>query len=519
MNPLGEVVGGSDVVCVFDKQVSWTVEEILRYTNYIPRYVENVTYSRDSLIYAATKYSSGELYAVAHKSLTLKAEGVDAVRFEVDVHTYTRLFNGGAAHWYDHNGNLSLWELDTNIRNYCRQTYVSTSGNLLATVVPAERVGSNIYISKRSLLDTDKTPADYLLSLCKIFGFYFLSKDKEKEIRIVTRNTLYQDELIDLTDRVDYASTVETVPFVFDAKWYDLALEGDEGEFIERYKDSYRREYGSQRINTGYEFNQDVHNLLEGNSFMNAVALLESTPYFNTILNPDFVPSVFVEEGCTYTLWNSTGNSQDFDITPPPTSANINYFNETYPGYDMPEAHKLQLHDKNNGSIDGENVIVWFTQNMVRYPYFKITDDSPIMQALNNKPCWNLNPGSSSGVLVPVFSRYKTVSGSVSDSLDFGIPQEIGIPGLVYAGGTIYERMWQDYLKDRYDANTKLLRCKADLSGLAVGQGLLRKFFFFENSIWALNSISNYSLTTYDLAELELVQVMDKDNYLNSQHL
>ena len=38
------------------------------------------------------------------------------------------------------------------------------------------------------------------------------------------------------------------------------------------------------------------------------------------------------------------------------------------------------------------------------------------------------------------------------------------------------------------------------------------------NSLWVLNRISNYSLTTYDPVECEFVQVHDKNNYLNGQY-
>ena len=35
--------------------------------------------------------------------------------------------------------------------------------------------------------------------------------------------------------------------------------------------------------------------------------------------------------------------------------------------------------------------------------------------------------------------------------------------------------------------------------------------------MWVLNKITNYSLTTWDTAECEFVQVRDMDNYMNGQ--
>lgn len=72
-------------------------------------------------------------------------------------------------------------------------------------------------------------------------------------------------------------------------------------------------------------------------------------------------------------------------------------------------------------------------------------------------------------------------------------------------------------MEDRYDVDTTVLRCKVNLGGMQVGQNLLRNFYWFDNSWWVLNKISNHSLTTYDLTDCEFVRVQDKDNYTNGQ--
>ena len=50
-----------------------------------------------------------------------------------------------------------------------------------------------------------------------------------------------------------------------------------------------------------------------------------------------------------------------------------------------------------------------------------------------------------------------------------------------------------------------------------MGPQLLRRFFWYDNSLWVLNKITNYSLTTYDPAECEFVQVRNIENYTNGQ--
>ena len=103
-------------------------------------------------------------------------------------------------------------------------------------------------------------------------------------------------------------------------------------------------------------------------------------------------------------------------------------------------------------------------------------------------------------------------------SLDFGLPQELDIPAITYgADKTIYALKWKRYLEDRYDVNTKVMTCRVNLGGLQVNANLLRKFYWYNNTLWVLNAIKNYSLTTFDSVECEFVQVQDKDNYLNGQ--
>ena len=144
------------------------------------------------------------------------------------------------------------------------------------------------------------------------------------------------------------------------------------------------------------------------------------------------------------------------------------------------------------------------------------------MDVLNDGvPCWLLGAGGSGthGLNIPIFQRYDYGNTAlISDSLDFGVPRQMDIPGVrIKKGCTIYERGWQRYLSDRYDVNTKVMTCRVNFAGMQVNQELLRKFYWYDNTLWVLNAIRNYSLTTFDPVECEFVQVQDKDNYLNGQ--
>ena len=393
------------------------------------------------------------------------------------------------------------------------------TGNSI-TYTSSDSLRSGATITKAMLLSSSHTPAEYMISFCKIFGLYFRYDVATRKVTILRRNDLYQDETIDLTERVDLSKGISIQPLVFQAKWYDFILEGVGGAFYDEYLNVEGVPYGIQRVNTGYDFNAEAVNLMDSVVFKNACTILARSKYFNYILQGQvFKPSPFLDKGNTYTLWSADGNTLETDISCPPESATLTYYNDNpaYKGYDIDSARKLELRNADNKPIDGADILV-FHEGWNTYPYFKVTDDVPAMDVLNDGvPCWLL--GGGSGAYIPIFQRY--VYGNIhliEHSLDFGVPKQMDIPGVSIAEGcTIYERGWKKYISDRYDDDTKVMTCRVDFSGIQVSQELLRKFYWYENSLWVLNAIRNYSLTTYDPVECEFVQVQDKDNYLNGQ--
>jgi hypothetical protein len=530
----------------------------------------------------------------------------------------------------------------------------SADGTGTATSTPNTSIRSGARISKQMLLSTDGTPADYLLAICKSFGLYILTDGATKTARIVRRSTLYQNETIDLTERVDTSRPVEIQPLAIEAKYYDWKHQDVGAAFGKEYKETSGRDYGAQRVNTGYDFDAKARDVLEGvvlkgtaavkgsgrhwcwvelsvpgaadidhvepgtelpvttlgegismyrpnngiitsgyasnwwiwyypvtagqeiliyatdnascgsvNSIL--VGFATSTPAIGVpttqvlggsvlqgykmvytapsngyicigqysaigqtlkIYNPVTIynyPALFLDAGNTFTSWDTDGQSTETQIPSVPSAATITQYAG---GYDKDE--RAQFHAKDGKPVDGADVLL-FAENYFgltefsSFEDFQLTDDVPDMDTTNGKPCWMLG-GASGPLAVPHFSRYvmRTIfpdpllpgETSVWRALDFGIPAELDIPNITYDRGTIYEQAWKRYVADRLDKDTKVLRCRVRLDGLQVGQGLLRKFYWYRGSLWSLNKITNYSLTTYDPAECEFIQVQDIDNYV-----
>lgn len=453
-------------------------------------------------------YSLDNGYYVRQRDLECEITGVNIARIDIEVTAYRAyiLLGGGVYSFAGGTGSGTiLWYDSANAYN--PDAWAATEGSCTATSTSTETLRSGAYITKRMLLSTSGTPAEYLLALCKSFGLYILADSATKQVAILKRKSFFVNETEDLTDRID-ADSVVINPVAFDSKWYEFKTESVGGRFEEEYLNTEGVQYGIQRVDTGYDFDAEVKDLLAGLVLKSCAAVQDRGKYWYSILdNNDFYPSPFIDGG-TYTLWNGSENL-DTDIVLP-AGASLDPLNTTYPGYDL--MSRAEFRDGENKGIDGADVLLFFNYSL-NYPHFGLSDDLPVMDAVNGGPCW-IAAFNEYGLDIPQFTRYTHRGQDPELLLDFGSPREVDIPGIRYAAGyTIYEQAWQQYIRDRLNVHGKVMTCKAWID--RPGPEALRKFYWYRGSLWMLNKISNYSLTTFDPCECEFVQVRDIANYKN----
>lgn len=379
------------------------------------------------------------------------------------------------------------------------------------SVISGGRSGKSI--TKAVLLSGGNTPADYLVSLCKMFGLVMVADAATKKVSIEKRSTFYRDEVVDITDRIDMDAGLDKVPYSFDAKWYVWAAHYENGEWAKIYAERYGATFGQMRVDTGYSFDANAHQVLDGCVFRGAVMALENAKYYCHVSEGGHpLPSVLLDRGAKY---------GDKDIDVPTAGAVVTWMNPAFPSYDL--FPKAQFHDKEDAPFDERDTLLFF-DGMTDGSAYTLTDDTGTMLTFNNgTPCWLLQWATrvqaSTAPDLPRFSRYLEVTeqhqGFIYDrSLDFGTPAEVPIPGVTFwQGATVWPAYFENYIADRYDDDSAVVTCKVNLAGMQVGPDLLRRFYWFDGAVWALNKIINHSVTTDDLTECEFVKVQDVDNY------
>lgn len=459
-------------------------------------------------------YDSGTIYHRL-RNFDLEITGQDIAEIRINIRPYVVLVTDAHA-IYTAVASSRLWDSAGNYYAATGAAVLNGTGRVSGTTADSLRSGA--HITKQMLLSTAYTPADYLIAICKTFGFLMLTDPGAKKVTILRRKSFFLDETIDLTKRVDQSKEPEIIPLSFDAKWYDFKAQAVGGRFEKEYEATEGAPYAIQRVDTGYDFDASVKDLLSGLALKSCAAVQDRGVWwmyaFDSGLARMWISPVIVP-GCQYALWDSDGVNHEAAAEAPTDAATFIPYNGSFPGYDV--GTRAEFRDADNKALDGSDVLLMHTGSATPDD-FNLTDDTAAMDVLLGGPCWFVETNNI-GLTIPEFSRYEISGGSVVKSLDFGLPDEVDIPGLDYQEDvTIFANAWKAFVTDRLSVNGKILRCRVLLDGLQVGPELLRRFYWFQGSLWVLNKISNYSLTTYDPVECEFIQVLDKDAYIDNQY-
>ena len=400
---------------------------------------------------------------------------------------------------------------------------------------------SGAKITKDKLLATPFTVADFLLSYCKQFGLYFFKDPTEVSdepdlypngvIHIVDRDTFYTDEYVNLQEYIDRGRPMDITPAIAESKWYEFGLEEIGSEAQEKYLESYGYPYGHQLVNTSMNFNNDTSQLYETNVLKSGVMVQEKNRYFNYSAGYP----VYVLNGFKYQLFKTDGaDIAAFDLTKDTVILNSVAINEQ--GYDYYDSMpKLQVHSKNLEAGDGAYVLLFCNEfkSMVseggQVVNYYLTDDLQEMADLNDgQPCWiaTLNSSGDDNVKdsrgrtiayevseLPYFTRDLDSNGSIIHSWNFGHPQETYVPNTTTTSGDcIYDKCWREYIRDLYNVDTRKLSCYVRLLG-KPNPSMLRRWYWFDNAIWRINSIKDWNISSLDPTLVEFVKVQDVADY------
>lgn len=412
--------------------------------------------------------------------------------------------------------------------------WVDSNGNLINAYFDINELGFSLnnHIGKDVLLGGTKTPYDYLIGFTKQLNLRFRIDPPVKKVYIEPMTHYYKDELIDMTEKIDYNKAYTINPTLMNYKWYEYGLDTPESYASNLYNRKYPLEYGHYKFDSGYQFNADVKKLHEGLAYQNVVPYRMKGQLFNIIhtnLRYINIPQCVLPSKYTYTLWNASGESKDFDM--------LGYMatNPLANAYDA--IHRLCCFDSDNGNMsDISACFVFYTGQFDSVDDMYLTDNLLRMAELNNgKACYIYTPSEkdknnnyiakSVKYNLPIFdrtcidtNRYSSSTrtlNKVTSSWDFVLPKaSFMLDSVVYdKSTTLYERYWKNYITDLYDTDSKSVECYCVIEDNP--REALRKFYTFDNCVWVLNKITDYNPDVpHTPVKCVFAKVKDYQNYL-----
>lgn len=382
------------------------------------------------------------------------------------------------------NGNSQFiyrnWQpLQAFIANTLEDTTVDTTSGVNWSMSTGAGTVPGSIVSFNDMVDSETTQGDFLVNYTKLFGLVYDSDsvNDDSTIRICSRNYYHRDyKIIDWTDKIDYSQSFKQVPLSFNTKYLTLNYNPSESYYAKKYSSTYDMEYGTQLVDTGYEFNADSSALISNQMFTQCI------PVKNEGLMRGIAPGFF--------------DKDNNERSPIDGQYSLLFWDDTT------FRPQIMVYDDNeifhNESIGGD-------ENMC------FVDSSALKEhgglALHEK---YLNIPAPQALLS---SSYGTVS------TDLGYPRS-SFAGYTVASypssGTIYSGYWDNYIRSLYDPNTQIITAYVYLKPVEVLKFSFKNFIKIKDTLWHPNKITDYNPLSQKPVQVELVKVNDINAYTNS---
>ncbi len=354
-----------------------------------------------------------------------------------------------------------------NYENITSMTVNFNKFNINVRKITGKIIDNIVDISR--LFSAELSQRDIITEYIKLFGLYLTVNDKD--VYIQSRNNYFGNKnIIDWTSKVNLDEDISITPLMYDKKYLEFGYKDSTStNFLKYFKNKYNKNYGSQIIDTGYEFNNE-----------------KNVVYNRSIITP-IVPC-----------------QQYVGDTPITLLSSFNTDNEIRKGVDT-------------------NLHLIFDAKEKIYPKktIKLTDETRNMIS-EGKYYWN---GTNSNMVYFPESgeswlpKYNLIDSKYLNSLDWAKPNETlyEVTDSIYSEDiTIFNKFHKNYIIDRYNANTKLIKLSIKLNKYEKNNLKLSDFIYLFGKYWTINLI-NYDITSDVNSQVELISVNNINNYVNGQ--
>lgn len=332
-------------------------------------------------------------------------------------------------------------------------------------------IRSNSYFTINDLWDNNYNPFDIFLNYCKLYRLVFDIDYINKSISIEPTTSYFSNYTIkDWTNKLDMTNTFELKPISFENKYVMFNYSDNDVQLGKDYNEYFGVNYGDIKLITDYNFNTNTQTLMEG--LQPTIVYTPNVLSWTTLYDKIKIAYTFGKEIFLNNL------DKDEKV--------VNTFGQFF-------FVKNAAWDK---SGDLRNV--------------KITDDTHL-QVVTQTFFYSQDAGIS---LSPTLYKQPTLFYDDKCCL-VNIPSKNYTYDKSYMTGkkSIYDLIWLNYIKERYDKNNKIITCYLKLSQYDFANFKFSDFIKINNQIYIINKIYDYNPATTYTTKVELITIQDLNGY------
>ena len=357
-----------------------------------------------------------------------------------------------------------------------------------ASVKTVDYIRSRSEIDMYRIFPKDTTLLKVLLNYSKMFGLLWDVNQDEKTITVMSRNRFFNSyKILDWSKKLDRQHDFILEPVCFDKKYVNFNFETGKGSKYESYSSKYQNTYGSYKINTDYQFNNETDDLFEGIQ----PSMIAQKKQFSCMQNTEYPdsPNFLGYNHKVYTTEHYIENDDEGN-----NAGNSGAFYFCNGVMDIDE--RLGL-NSNSG-----------------YPVVLVTDDTEKM-ITTNEYCWNMSGEVS--VTASKLPDISTIDKEGKVSVHFASPKEYYFDANIKNTRYVYDLFWKDFIDERYSIQNKKLTAYFYISPQEYGDITFREFVKIDNVLYHINRIIDYDFDSNSPTKVELIQVWDLNAYTSGQ--
>ena len=418
---------------------------------------------------------------------------------------------------------------DTALCKSCGDNPTFTFTNVQSSISVSQEYRSNFKLTMKDLFPANYSPFNILLQYTKLFNLVWHYDQLRNKVVVMTREkwfSMYMDDVLDWTDKVDKSREFSFKPLAWDKKYITFNYDDFEMDWLKPFKERYGITYGTKRITTQYNFNQETEELMctnDSDKINPSIQISMSRFPMSCVNSATPAPMKYTE--------TFIGNRKDNK------AANIwgqFFFKNGVQNWDS-DGGKNNVYTDTTGSSMTNPAFRNFGINIVDDTEFQIRRKifAPDMTIYASSSTRRLQVPTNTRPIFSVFDKAGKYSCQFSKPAmtfyDNDAPEMQKIMNVIWwsynlgpvdqFAQDVYTTRWSKIIEEQYNEQNKLITCYVKLDDTDYRNLTCNRFVQIGNVLYTIYKVNDFQLGVGGLTKVTLLQVWDKSKYLGEYYV